>query len=55
MVAAMISDFGFLSLKLQDIFEMQIVNAVLDGEPEYVGVVVTFDLFCVARKGVARG
>lgn len=49
MIAPVVGHFGLLRLELQDVFEMQIVDAVLDGEPEDVGVVVAFHLFLRSR------
>ena len=44
MITALICHFGFLCLELQDVFEVKVVDAVLDGEPKDIGVVVAFDL-----------
>ena len=55
MIAAMIGDFGFLRPELQDVFEVKVVDAVLDSEPEDVGIVVTFHLFYVAVEGGVSG
>lgn len=51
MIAAVISDFGFLGLKLQDVFEVKVMDAILNGKPEDVGVVVAFHLFSVGKGG----
>lgn len=49
MITALIGHFGFLCLESQDVFEVKVVDAVLDGEPKDISVVVAFDLVQESR------